>query len=209
MKPVTEQMLEEHHRATMRGMTEGAVVSGIISGAGSWYLNKRWATYRTLPSSLKALGIVCIVLPVLTLQGERRGTEYDQSTWENEKGYTLATENEADLEAKWLQMSTKEKIGDWADRHEYSIILGSWAGSLALTGAVISRNQYQTFAQKIVQARMWAQGLTVGILIVAGALQGAKRREAAQNKHIDHSWQEILSEQEHRENKIKLAPVAL
>lgn len=44
---------------------------------------------------------------------------------------------------------------------------------------------------KIVQARMWAQGLTVGILIVAGALHGAKRRNAVQT--VDHSWQHIVS----------------
>ncbi|MBH0005030.1 HIG1 domain-containing protein, partial [Pseudoalteromonas sp. SWYJZ12] len=31
-------------------------------------------------------------------------------------------------------------------------------------GAVISRDKYQTTAQKVVQARMWAQGLTIGIL---------------------------------------------
>ncbi|WP_374939254.1 HIG1 domain-containing protein [Pseudoalteromonas sp. SWYJZ12] len=28
----------------------------------------------------------------------------------------------------------------------------------------MSRDKYQTTAQKVVQARMWAQGLTIGIL---------------------------------------------
>jgi hypothetical protein len=32
---------------------------------------------------------------------------------------------------------------------------------------------------KIVQARMWAQGLTIGLLIAAGALTGSKREELA------------------------------
>jgi len=33
---------------------------------------------------------------------------------------------------------------------------------------------------QIVQARMWAQGLTIGILIVAGALTQSKRKEFAE-----------------------------
>ena len=34
---------------------------------------------------------------------------------------------------------------------------------------------YQSTPQKVVQARMWAQGLTIGILIAAGALTHARR----------------------------------
>lgn len=41
--------------------------------------------------------------------------------------------------------------------------------------------RYQTNSQKVVQARMWAQGLTVGIMIVAGALQHSKRAAAAEH----------------------------
>jgi hypothetical protein len=41
----------------------------------------------------------------------------------------------------WDKMSTKDKIVDWASRHEYSIIVGSWALSLAIAGGIISRNK--------------------------------------------------------------------
>ena len=48
-----------------------------------------------------------------------------------------------ELEAmkKWDSLSFSDKVGDWAFRHEYSIIMGSWAGSLALAGAIISRQK--------------------------------------------------------------------
>jgi hypothetical protein len=39
-----------------------------------------------------------------------------------------------------------------------------------------------TLGNQVVQARMWAQGLTIGILIAAGALTQAKRAEAL--KHV-------------------------
>jgi len=93
-------------------------------------------------------------------------------------------------------MTMRQKVGDWAFRHQYSIILGGWAGSLALAGAIIARNKYQTYPQKIVQARMWAQGLTIGLLIVAGALTHDKKAQHAKENGLDHSWKDILDQQE-------------
>jgi hypothetical protein len=52
---------------------------------------------------------------------------------EGEKGATLVTQNEGELENQWRQMSTGAKIADWAGRHEYSLILGAWASSLGLS----------------------------------------------------------------------------
>jgi hypothetical protein len=197
MKPVTEENLREHQNASIRGAVEGFIAGSAFTGAGHWWLTKTRPSYRALPVQLKALGAVCIVLPALTLQGERRGVEYDKMTWADEKGATLIGENLSEAEQRWAELSTTGRLADFASRHEYSLILGSWASSLGISWAVINRNKHQSFAQKIVQARMWAQGLTVGILIVAGAMQGMKRRNA--KDQVDHSWQGILQEQEARE----------
>lgn len=43
---------------------------------------------------------------------------------------------------------------------------------------------------------MWAQGLTIGILIVAGALKHSQREVDLANKHEDHSWREVIEQQE-------------
>jgi len=39
---------------------------------------------------------------------------------------------------------------------------------------------------------MWAQGITIGLLIVAGALS-ASRRSTEDRKQVDHSWQNVVS----------------
>jgi hypothetical protein len=39
---------------------------------------------------------------------------------------------------------------------------------------------------------MWAQGLTIGILIAAGVLTHPERAEAAKHHAVDHSWRELL-----------------
>jgi len=98
---------------------------------------------------------------------------------------------------RWESMSTGDKVADWASRHEYSIIVGSWALSLGLAGGIISRNKYQTTAQKVVQARMWAQGLTIAIILAAAGLKtGHNLGESASRPIADHSWMEVVQQQE-------------
>ncbi|KXN89459.1 Respiratory supercomplex factor 2, mitochondrial [Leucoagaricus sp. SymC.cos] len=209
-QPLTDQQLAEHAAASRRGALEGALVSGSVALAGSYYMHRTWPAYRRLPLSLKALGIVIVVAPCLSIQAERRGLEYDRSQWEGE---TLRVLDERRLqdEQKWQSMPLKEKFADWVTRHQYTVIMGGWATSLGIAGAIISRQKYQTYAQKIVQARMWAQGLTIGLLIVAGALTQAQRKEFAKEQQHDHSWQDILEQQE-RDRKeaerlgIRIAP---
>lgn len=44
-------------------------------------------------------------------------------------------------QARWSGLSVKEKISDWASRHQYGIIFGSWALSIAVAGGIISRDR--------------------------------------------------------------------
>lgn len=194
MKFVTKEDLAAHQAATIRGAIEGTVAGFAISIPASLYAHRHWAYYRSLPLSLKALGIVIVTAPLYAVQAERRGVEYDKSTWTGAGVQELKRE-EAVQQSRWEKLSTTEKIQDWALRNQYKVILGSWAVSMGIAGAIVFRNRYQTPAQKIVQARMWAQGLTVGVLIGAGVLTHSQRVEAAQHHNTDHSWAYMLEEQ--------------
>lgn len=81
MKVLTQQQIDEHQSVVYRGMAEGAVVGGAIAGAGATYLYKTSNAFRILPRSMKALGTILILVPAMTIQGERRGVQYDQSQW--------------------------------------------------------------------------------------------------------------------------------
>ena len=43
---------------------------------------------------------------------------------------------------------------------------------------------------------MWAQALTIGILIAAGALTARNRAAIANHPAIDHSWMDVIEEHE-------------
>ncbi|KAG2129553.1 uncharacterized protein EDB93DRAFT_1182289 [Suillus bovinus] len=194
MKIVTQEELDGHTSATIRGAAEGALASAAVAIPTSLLLNRRWASFRVLPLPLKVMGTVMLVAPCLCIQAERRGLEFDRAHWTGAGKVELDREA-AEEEARWRALTTKEKIGDWATRHQYSIILGSWALSMAVAGGIISRDRHQTLPQKIVQVRMWAQGLTIGVLIGAGILTHNQRQAALQRRPTDHSWQALLAEQ--------------
>jgi len=53
----------------------------------------------------------------------------------------MIDERELAAEKKWQSMSLRDKVGDWAYRYQYSLIMGSWATSLGVAAAIISRNK--------------------------------------------------------------------
>jgi len=196
MKLATPEQLAAHLAATRRGALEGSLVGGGLATLASLYGQRRWAYYRALPPSLKVLGVLIVAAPALSIQAERRGLQYDKSQWEGDGARMLETHEEHVL-TRWERMSTGEKVADWAQRHEYSIIVGGWALSLAVAGGIVSRNRYQTTPQKVVQARMWAQGLTIGIILGAAGLKtNLNKGESASMPVPDHSWMEVVRQQE-------------
>ncbi|KAH9900013.1 hypothetical protein C8Q73DRAFT_681709 [Cubamyces lactineus] len=207
MKFATEEELAGHHAATVRGAIEGVLGGLAISLPASWYAQRNWAYYRALPPHLKALGVILVVGPCYAIQAERRGVEFDQSTWTGAGKAELERE-ERIQQARWSTLDTKAKFREWAMQNQYKIILGSWAASMAVAGTIVMRNRYQSTPQKIVQARMWAQGLTIGVLIAAGVLTQTQRQQSHDNRSVDHSWAYILEEQEKEEQENRIRELA-
>ncbi|KAI0677103.1 hypothetical protein C8Q78DRAFT_987566 [Trametes maxima] len=200
MKFATEEELAGHHAATVRGAIEGVIGGLALSLPASFYLQRNWTYYRRLPPHLKALGVIMIVGPCYAIQAERRGVEFDKSTWTG-AGKAELDREERVAESRWQALDTKAKLKEWAIQNQYKVILGSWAASMALAGAIVMRNRYQSTPQKVVQARMWAQGLTIGVLIAAGVLTQTQRQQQHDNRTVDHSWAHILEEQEKEEQE--------
>ncbi|PCH41531.1 hypothetical protein WOLCODRAFT_24814 [Wolfiporia cocos MD-104 SS10] len=193
MKIATEEELAGHYRATVRGAIEGTLGALAVSVPASYYMHRRWAAYRALPIQLKTMGVIMVVAPLFAIQAERRGVQFDQSTWTGAGMRELEREERAQ-QSRWNMLGQREKLMDWAMRNQYKVILGSWATSMAIAGALVMRNKHQTMSQKVVQARMWAQGLTIGVIIAAGIATHSQRKEAQEHRQVDHTWQNMVEE---------------
>jgi len=67
--------------------------------------------------------------------------------------------------------STFERAKIWGRENRYSIVGASWVASMAIALGIVGRSPWLTTAQKIVQARVYAQGLTVAVLIATAAFE--------------------------------------
>lgn len=63
----------------------------------------------------------------------------------------------------------------WAQDNKYSIVAASWVVSIVVSFALVSRNRYLSGQQKLVQARVYAQGLTMAIVVASLALETSDR----------------------------------
>lgn len=91
--------------------------------------------------------------------------------------------------------------------YRYPIVTGSWVASMALSLGLVSRNRYLTTAQKLVQARMYAQGLTLLVLVASAGFEVADARSGKGNYETvkvldpnDPEHKRLIEERIHRES---------
>ena len=111
-------------------------------------MHQRWPYYRALPPSLKALGVILVVVPSFVISAEHAGQKFERDHWSGVGKQELDT-IKARQDERWNSLTLSQKISDVAQRHEYGLILSGWAASLAGSFGIIMRNKYQTMPQKV------------------------------------------------------------
>lgn len=125
----------------------------------SYLLHRRWPYYRQLPPSLKALGVIIIVVPSFVISAERAGQRFEREQWcvvtlglylccssydlplsRTGLGKVELDTIQAREEARWNRMTLGQKVRDVAVRHEYGMIGGAWAASMLIAWGAIMRN---------------------------------------------------------------------
>lgn len=91
--------------------------------------------------------------------------------------YGFKNVSELEQERRDAERSTVEVAKQWVSEQRYPIVFGSWVASMAIAFGLVGRNPYLTGQQKLVQARVYAQGLTLAVLIASFALEGNDLRE--------------------------------
>jgi hypothetical protein len=73
-------------------------------------------------------------------------------------------------------LSMTERAIAFARREKYKIVTATWIASMVGSFALVGRNPYLSGQQKIVQARVYAQGLTLGVFCASAAFEMSDRR---------------------------------
>ena len=73
-------------------------------------------------------------------------------------------------------LSFTDRAAAFARREKYKIISATWLASMVGSFVLVSRNPGLTGQQKLVQARVYAQGLTLGVLCASAAFEISDQR---------------------------------
>jgi len=176
MKIVTKEEEAAHYAATVRGGLLGGSL-GLAAGTGAvWLASRRFPAFRKLTLPFRVFLAVSTSTFAAIVTAEKAGEAFEKRA-HPEREYKDATQQLQDQIA--AQKSAGRRMRDWATEHRYGIVFGSWVASMGIALGLVQRNRYLTGAQKLVQARVYAQGLTVAVLLASFALEGS---DAARGK---------------------------
>ncbi|KAJ1666409.1 Replication factor C, subunit RFC4 [Coemansia sp. RSA 1813] len=144
-----------------------------------------WPGYRRLPISAKTILILAPSMGAMYVRGEQAALVYRRSKYVNQLD---EDEREAHLkkhDAMNRRATTMERTVDYITKNRWSILGCTWLAGMSGSIYHLYRKKGMTPAQKAVQARMYAQAITIiGILSTAGI---ASLSNGANDRHIKHN----------------------
>ncbi|GAB7351216.1 hypothetical protein MBLNU459_g1653t2 [Dothideomycetes sp. NU459] len=167
MKILTKEEEDRHYRAVLRGGIGGLIGGTVVGVAGVIVASRRYPGFRALSIPFRAFVVTSTAsfsgnfpqaLRILTADRYSRGFEKRQRP---DLEYTDAKRSqEAQL---YAQKTQSERIKDWATTNKYGIVGGSWVLSICTAFAI---------------ARVYAQGLTLAVVIASLALEAREYTQA-------------------------------
>ncbi|KAF5092678.1 hypothetical protein D0Z00_004462 [Geotrichum galactomycetum] len=200
MKIATDSEVKDYTQAIVIGGLKGAAIGlGVSLGAVYWARGRN-TIFRTMTPTFKTFFFMSPILACGVTATEWASLKFDMEQYDfGEAEKARKAERE-----KIDSLPFLERAKVYGIENKYKIIVGAWAASLGGSFWWINRDKFLTKSQKIVQARMYAQALTVVILLGSMLLsvnsyQGAKKAEDEK-----YSWQAIVAEEEKREKEAGL-----
>ncbi|GAA5857397.1 hypothetical protein JCM8547_002259 [Rhodosporidiobolus lusitaniae] len=173
---------QEHYSETVYGGLRGGAMALAAGGAGAVAAQRYGVrAWQGLTLPLKAFALTSVATAGFIISADKASREYELRKYAIGSGTELERtsheqqrlEQEAgiagDRRTVVAPHSTKEAVIEWAKENRWTAVGLSWAASMVGSGAYIASSPL-SFAQKLVQARMVAQGLTVAVLIASAGL---------------------------------------
>jgi len=232
MKVLTKEEEQLHYNATVKGGTIGGIIGTALGGVGLYAANRRFPSIRALTVPFKAFLVTSTGTFVAVIAADRASARYD-ALYNPEKRAELARERERE-QRLIAGKTTLQRAKEWAEENRYPIIFAFWVLSMGGSFYMVNRNPYLSGSQKLVQARMYAQGSTLAVLLASFAFEthdakkGKGRWETVKvldpndptHKHLiekkvhheryqgEDQWREMVEAEEARINARKAAAKA-
>lgn len=183
MKILTKEQEQEHYNATLQGGILGTAAGLGVGLAGVGLGSRRFRFMRELTLPLKAF----LVTSAGTFAGIVSADHYSRAfeAQRNPKQREYDERRARDREAEVASKTFTQRAMEFGKKERYKIVVGSWVASMFAAFAIVNRNKYLTGQQKLVQARVYAQFLTLGVLVASAAF------EISDSRNDEGRWETI------------------
>ncbi|GAB1310300.1 Replication factor C, subunit RFC4 [Madurella fahalii] len=171
MKIISKEEEREHYGVVLRGGLLGGSVGLALGLAGVVGAARRYQAVRSLTLPFRSFLVTSAGTFGAIVVAERYSINYQRS--HDPMNNYLDAAHRAAEESRRAQKTEKQRLMDWGRENRYSIVFASWIAAMGIALAMVGRNKYLSTSQKIVQARVYAQGLTLAVLIATAALETA------------------------------------
>lgn len=176
MKIITKEEEKEHYNVVLRGGVIGGAIGLGVGLVGVLGASKRYAAFRNLTIPFRTFLVSSATTSGAVIIAERNSIRFAR---ERDPMFGYQDESQRELQALRGSESGADRALAWARQNRYTIVLTSWAASIGLAMVMVGRNKYLTTSQKVVQARMYAQGLTLAVLLATATLEVADAKSGS------------------------------
>ncbi|KAI1309835.1 mitochondrial hypoxia responsive domain-containing protein [Xylaria venustula] len=183
MKVVSKEEEQAHYNTVLKGGLIGGSLGlglgllGVVAGM------RRYPAVRTLTLPFRAFLVTSVGTFGAIVNAERHSNAFHLA---NNPMNFYRDQASRDADVLRSQETPWERFRQWGETNRYSIVFGAWVASMGLALGLVSRNRFLSTSQKLVQARVYAQGLTLAVLIASAAFE---TRDARQGKG---RWETIM-----------------
>lgn len=176
MKVISPEEEKAHWHAVLKGGFIGGSLGLSIGLAGVIGASRRYPAFRGLTVPFRTFLVTSSGTFGSIVNAERWSNDFHKH---NNPMNFYKDETERALEAAQAQEGTTQRMISWGRQNRYGIVFVSWLASMGIALGAVGRNKYLSGSQKLVQARMYAQGLTLLVLIATAAFETADAKSGA------------------------------
>ncbi|KAF4462817.1 mitochondrial hypoxia responsive domain [Fusarium albosuccineum] len=167
MKILTKEEEAAHYAAVVNGGLVGGSIGLTVGLGGVWFASRRYPAFRGLTIPFRTFLVTSAGTFGAIINADRWSMDF-QKKQNPMNFYQDATQRAQQISRE--NQSAYERFMEYGKENRYSIVFISWLASMGVAFALVSRSPMNT-ANKVVQARVYAQGLTLAVLIVSAVFE--------------------------------------
>ncbi|KAI0149758.1 hypothetical protein F4776DRAFT_177472 [Hypoxylon sp. NC0597] len=170
MKVISKEEEKAHYSEVLKGGLIGGSL-GLATGlVGVLAASRRYPAFRSLTLPFRAFLVTSTGTFGAIVNAERYSNEFHRR---NNPMNFYVDEAQRTQELIRQQESSWDRFTNWGRENRYSIVFVSWVAAMGVALGLVGRNKYLTTSQKLVQARVYAQGLTLAVLVATAVFETA------------------------------------